>query len=267
MRIAGKDAVIHKVVFEVRYARGFVYLDRCGSTTDRIMTTYPEWVAREEGINPQGAPLVNVQSGTHFSFGPLKYDFSLDQSIREELALVRADLDRFIGEVSSISTIVHEELELNQFVREGFRIWYLFGVTSKNEAEKWISDLGAFMTAPSVARAFDGELEAQGHVAVIRAPDRKFRIALNVVERMGHLDLGGEILKMQPHNLPRGQREAMLKQLKAKRRVLVNPEMAVMVDVDAYLEDPVDIDAADFISQSLEMIERQLSVALVGDSR
>ncbi len=264
VRIAQTDAIIHKVVFEVRYARGFVYLDRCGSITDRIMTTYPQWVVKGEGVNPQNAPLVNVESGTHFSFGPLKYDFSLDQPISKDVALTKMDLDRFVEEVASISRVVHEELELKYFIREGFRIWYLFGVSSESEAEKWISNLGTFSIAQSVAGAFDGELESQAHVAFIKGSDRKFRIAVNVVERIGQLDLGSEILKTQPRTLPKGQREALLKQLEAKRRVLANPGMAVMVDVDAFLDDPIDVDPADFIGQSLEMIERRLPVALAG---
>jgi len=264
MRIAQTEAIIHKAVFEVRYARGFAYLDRCGSIMNRIMSTYPQWVLKGEGVSPQNASLVNVESGVHFSFGPLKYDFSLDQPISKEVALTREDIIRFVEEVASISRVVHEELELKYFVREGFRIWYLFGVSSETEAEKWISGLGAFSIAQSVAGAFNGDLESQAHVAFIKGSDRKYRIAVNTVERIGQLDLGNEILKAQPRSLPRGQREALLKQLEAKRRVLSNPGTAVMVDVDVFLDDPIEVDPADFISQSLEVIEQRLPIALTG---
>ncbi len=267
MRIADKDATVHKVVFEVRYSYGFVYLDRCGSIMNRIMKAYPQWVPREEAVNPQNAQFIDIESGTHFNFGPVKYDFSLDQPISQEVALTSEDLDRFIEKVDLISRVVHEELELKHFVREGFRIWYLFSVSSENEAQTWISDLSGFSIAQSVASAFDGALESQGHVAIVRAQDRKFRIAMNVVERIGHLDLGSEILRTQPRNLPKGQREAILRQLKTKRRVLANPGVAVMIDVDAFLDEPIDVVPSDFISQSLKMIERQLPIALTGEKR
>ena len=87
MDITGKTAIYHKLVFEVRYDHGFVYLDRCGTTADRIMSTYPEWILRGESVNPQNAPLVNLETGTRFNFGPHKYDFSLDQPINSEALL------------------------------------------------------------------------------------------------------------------------------------------------------------------------------------
>jgi len=69
MKIAGKSAIYHKLVFEVRYEEGWVYLDRCGTTVNRILSTYPDWVVKQDGISPLNALLVNLDSGTHFNFG------------------------------------------------------------------------------------------------------------------------------------------------------------------------------------------------------
>ena len=66
MRIIGKEAIYHKLVFEARYEHGLVYLDRCGTTADRITSTYPDWILKEEGVSPQGAPLIHLETGTHF---------------------------------------------------------------------------------------------------------------------------------------------------------------------------------------------------------
>src|SRR2546428_5334668 len=122
MKVAGKRAIYHKLVFEVRYEHGMVYLDRCGTTANRIMATYPDWMIKEEAINPQSAPLINLATGTHFNFGTQKYDFSLDQPINKDAELTSDDISQFISQVESVSQIVHEEFELKNFVRKGIRV-------------------------------------------------------------------------------------------------------------------------------------------------
>lgn len=267
MIIAGKNALYHKLVYEVRYEHGLIYLDRCGITTDRILQSNPDWVVQENAISPQGAALVNAVSGTQFNFGTRKYDFSLNQPVGKESALTKDDIELFISDVDSVCTIVHRELELKTFVREGFRVWYLFATESDEDSQKWISGLQAFRVADSVTRAFDGQLESESHVAVITTRDRKFRIAVNAVERLETLDLGTEALKTLPRSLPKGQRQALFKQAQVRRRVLSNPELAVMIDVDAFIEDPIEVVPIDFIQRSLQMIEDALLKALSGGVR
>jgi hypothetical protein len=232
MNLSGIKGLYHKLVFEVRYDHGLIYLDRCGTTANRIMDTFPEWVLSNEGtVNPQNAPLVSVSSGSEFNFGPLKYDFSLEQPINAEVGLTKDDIDVFVSQVDSVGRIVHEELDLKAFLREGFRVWYVFGANSEEHANQLLLGIKAFQTDPILTEAFSGELESQGHVAVIAAKDRKFRIAVNVVERLEKLNLGTQAVQVLPRKLPRKQREALLGQLKAKRRILANPQHAVMKDV------------------------------------
>ncbi|HKZ39576.1 MAG TPA: hypothetical protein VJ044_01360, partial [Candidatus Hodarchaeales archaeon] len=179
-------------------------------------------------------------------------------------SLTTSDIDAFISQVDSVSQIVHEELGLKKFSREGFRVWYIFATDSEENSQEWISGLGAFSVSPNLKKAFEGTLESEGHVAVVNASDRKYRIAVNAVERLEQLDLGGEIFKVIPRNLSRGQREARLKQYQAKQRVLANPEFAVMIDVDAVVDQPIDVVPSDFIHQSLRAIEEGLPKALSG---
>lgn len=264
LQILGKPALYHKFIYEVRYEHGLVYLDRCGTTANRIIESDPEWVVREDAVSPQGAPLVHAGSGIQFNFGTQKYDFSLNQPIGKETTLTRADIDLFITKVHAVSAIVHHELELKAFLREGFRVWYLFATESDEDSEKWIASLGAFQVSPSVTAAFAGHLSSETHVVVITARDRKFRAAVTAVERLEILDLGTDALKTLPRSLPKGQREALLTHLRAKLRVVSNPQFAVMVDVDAFVENPIEIEPADFIRQSLEEIETALPKAFPG---
>lgn len=264
MRILGKDAAYHKAVFEVRYEHGMVYLDRCGTTANRIMATYPEWVIRDDAVNPQSAPLTNALTGALFNFGTQKYDFSLSQPVGKDVALTRRDLATFSSQVEGVARIVHEELGLHHFLRLGFRIWFMFPTDSEQESNRWIRDLGVCSVTPEVSKAFGGQLESEGYVLLVNGADRRFRIAINAVERLEVLDLGVEALTALPRRLPKKQREALLEKLKAKQRVLSNPETGVMIDVDAYVEEPIEVDPADFITQSLSTIEEKLPRALCG---
>lgn len=263
LKIANKSAIYHKLVFEVRYEQGLVYLDRCGRTANRIIATDPTWDLRGD-LNPQNAPLLNVLSGASFNFNALKYDFSLDQPINESASINSDDIQLFTSQVETVSQIVHDELELKTFTREGFRVWFLFATTSDQESQEWITKLNVFQVTPNIMSAFSGKLESEGHVIVLRGEERNYRIAINPVERLEHLDLGNE-LKILPHRLPKGQKEARLKELKAKGKLLKNPGYAVMIDVDAYVEHPIEVAPADFIRQSLLAIEQNLQIALSGD--
>jgi hypothetical protein len=261
MQILGMTAQYHKLVYEVRYDYGYVYLDRCGTTTTRIIREHPEWLVNPQNINPQQAPLVHALAGINFNFGPVKYDFSLDQRINS--AISKADVDQFIREAENLSAIVNEELELSNFTREGFRVWYTFPMKSEDDSREWISGLNSVSINNKMTDAFAGKLVSFNYVIAIEGDERRFRIAVNGVERTEALDVGNERLKTLPRNLPKGQRAHLIEQLKEKRRLLVSPEAAVMIDVDAVVENPVEIAPSDFITESLKLIENALP-ALAG---
>jgi len=264
VHILGREAYYHKLVYEVRYDQGFVYLDRCGTTSNRIAKSFPEWIVSVQNINPQQAPFTHAIKGIKFNFGPLKYDFSLDQRINANTPLGREDIDDFVHEVESVSTIVHEELELSHFTREGVRVWYIFPTKSDDESLEWICKLRGLSVGEDVPSAFSGVLESLSYTLVIKSDERKFRVTVSAVERTEQLDIGSETLRTLPRNLPKKQREHLLEQLKSKHRLLVNPHCGVMIDVDAYVEDPIEISPEDFITESLKRIEQSLPVAFAG---
>jgi hypothetical protein len=257
MEIKGRNSILHKLVYEVRYHRGYLFLDRCGVTANRIMSDHPEWIIRNQDLNPQNAPLVSLNNGTTFSFNALKYDFALEQSTAGD-ALSETDVRDFVTQATAVSAILHEELELREFSRVGFRVWYLFGGQSQEDCEQWIQDLGGFKVDNSVLSAFGGKLLSQNHVAVIESKDRNIRMSINGVESQQQFDLGSEILNIQPHKLPKGQHELLLKQERVRQRISANPRYAAMIDVDVFVENPLDAIAFDFISESFKQAEEGL---------
>ena len=120
MRINNKSAIIHKLIFEVRYRWGYTYLDKCGRTVNRIMRERPEWIPFGSDPNPQNAPLISTKNGSRFNFSALKYDISLEQSANQQQTLSRDNIDDVSTQIDYLANIVNDELNLNEFDRMGF---------------------------------------------------------------------------------------------------------------------------------------------------
>lgn len=253
-------SICHKVVYEVRYKYGFTYLDRCGSTVNEIMnSTDEEWEFYGSDPNPQNAPLISLRNGTRFNFSALKYDFALEQTEGADKDIEKQDIVGFIEQVDLVSSIVNEKLSLKDFSRVGFRIWYLFATRTREESEAWISQLLKTSDIDnSIAEALNGNVEAKSHVVVVKSEDRKFRISITGVESQARLNLAGGMVSIRKSKLSSGQDKYLKKQLK---RAAKNPEFAVMFDIDSFVEFPKDIEARDFIAESLKQIEEKVPVA------
>lgn len=259
MRIQNKDSIIHKLVYEVRYKFGYTYLDRCGRTLNRIMREKPAWMPYIDEPNPQKAPLININNRSAFNFSALKYDLALEQKIGNKASLTKNNIREFQEDADYLSKIINEELGLQEFTRIGFRIWYLIGTDSNMDSDKWISSFGVLKIDDLVAEIFNGRIENRNFTIIFEGQDRKFRISVNSVERKDTSSFFDEnVLKMQPRQLPKNQKQHLIKKLQASQALASNPPYAVMIDIDSYIENPESVDAVDFISNSLDQLEKNM---------
>lgn len=250
-KIAGKDPIVHKLVFELKYNYGFSYLDRCGRTVNSIMRERPDWILANPSPNPQNAPLVNTRNNCRFNFSALKLDFLVEQPLGKP-ALTSDDVTDFVEQVEDITAVVIESLALKEFTRMGFRVWYLFECKDTQDTEEWLESLGCYSVPPELSKSFGGTLQGTGFSALIQSEDRQFRISFNGAERSMPLNLGSQILNVPPHALHKDQKKHLLEQIKEKKRLAHNPRFAAMIDIDAYLEMPELIQPAEFVKSSYE---------------
>ncbi|HUT24489.1 MAG TPA: hypothetical protein VM492_09125 [Sumerlaeia bacterium] len=251
MMISNKPVIVHKLVFELRYSYGFSYLDKCGWVVNSIMRDRPEWILANTSPNPQNAPLINTNNNCRFNFSSLKLDLTVEQGLGEA-SLTEDDVSDFLTQVEEITPVVVDGLDLREFTRIGFRVWYMFACGSSDEAETWLRDLGCCQVSQRVAGSFRGRVKATGFSVVIESEDRSFRIAFNGVERSLPVNLGGEVLNIPPHTLHENQREHLLKQIRTKKRIEHNPQFAAMIDIDAYQEMPEKVEPGYFVRTSYE---------------
>jgi hypothetical protein len=261
--VRGKPSKLHKLAFELRYRFGYTYLDRCGKTLNIIMKEAPEWVLKNELVNPQGAGLASLANQCSFNFSSQKLEFSLEQSAMGEIAA--EEFRQFSDQVELLTTIVTEQLGLKEFTRIGLRSWYLFPCRSKAESERWLAELGLFNVSESLMTAYQAEVEAVGVSIVLAGVDRKFRIALNGAERSALLDLGSEVLSVRTSGLSKQAAKFTEKPPRQKARLRAPAEFLAMIDIDAYQEDPVAIEPRDFIETSESQALTRLIAAVHKD--
>jgi hypothetical protein len=91
-------------------------------------------------------------------------------------------------------------------------------------------------------------LESIGLAVVIKGADRMFRVAFNGVEQIAQIDRGAELIAVNPRQLSKDQDKVLKKQVLQR-----SSQFAAMIDIDTYLDDPLDPDPRDFIETSLQL--------------
>jgi len=255
-----RTEVIHRYVFELRYDFGQVYWDRAGRIAKAILAKQEEWDFSEIDLN--GCQLVHRSANLAFNFGHEKLDLAQTQSADVEELL---PVHKFSTIAESAASIVAEHLEIDSFPRIGFRAWLLYPACDREESHRFVHDLGLF-TLDSAVKESIGNPSEVSHRLVIERPSHMLRIAVAPFEQ--HIDLPPSVLRAartRPRDRSRGQRQAAIDRLKAERTIGHYPQFGLLLDFDAYIEDPPypdELPVSDFISNSFEDFQKTKKVVL-----
>jgi hypothetical protein len=234
-------SVLHRMVFEVRYNYGFTYLDRCGVTLNALLRAYPGWTV--DDANVQGTVLRCPNVGAAFAFNSQKLDLNVQQS--QAVAQVMPISD-FAHLSSEMAAAVIEGVGIDDITRIGFRVWRLFGQADRKSAVERMRHVG-IVSSEAIEAIAHAPIEDVSFSAVVDLGEFQARLAVASVEQSIEVDATTlERAAKQPRDLPRDQRKALLDRLKAEKAVKSFPHHAVLVDVDAYAEYPVDNDRERF---------------------
>jgi hypothetical protein len=251
--IRGKEAMLRHIICEARYSDGQLYLDHCGRLLRRLVGEMPEWVIAPEPT-PQGTTLHNLITGTQLGFGRESASLSLDRSSTDEV-IDAEEVTEFLRQVDTVLGMVLDELEVTAFRRIGYREYHHFSFDTKEDSERWIQELGLVAVSEGLFKAFKAKSEALGVAIVMESENCRHRIGLNGIERSVQVPVGDTILAVRASATHERQRQALLQALKQKRQRQISSTFAVILDMDAYLLDPVDPDLANFArEQSMGML-------------
>jgi hypothetical protein len=235
-----------RVVFELRYAKGHRYLDRCGETLIEIEEKLPGWVPQE--ISPSRGSLINLDKDISFTFSSYKLDASQNNP--------KATVD-FREQLAPVVDIICKCLDLSQFIRIGVRFHFLLAAHSMEQAEEMVRQTDFVTLNPKLVDAFGPNIKAQKHIVIFEHENVGRRIEFGAVRREeGKLPL--ELLAVEPRLLPKGQREILARKLEHTKRYGEDPRFALQFDIDNYEREPESFNVRAFIEGNDEFARQKL---------
>ena len=235
-----------KIVFELRYAAGYRYLDRCGETLIEIEERLPGWIPQE--IKPSGGQLVNLDKDISFSFDSYRLNASQENPKKT---------DDFQEQVASLTDIICKNLGLSSYIRIGVRFYFLFPADSIEQAEKLVHQTNFVSISPKLIETFGPSVRAQKHIIIFEDGNEGRRIEFGGVRREEG-KVPPQLLSVEPRLLPKGQREALVKKLQETKRYGEDPRFALQFDVDNYEREPESFNVRAFIERHEEFIREKL---------
>lgn len=235
-----------KIVFELRYAHGHRYLDRCGETLIEVENRAPGWVSQE--VTPSNGALMYLDKEILFNFNSYKLD-----AVQED----PKDTKVFREQVALLADIVCRNLGISRFIRIGVRFIFLYPATSMEEAEEMVRRSNVATPSPRLLQVCGSALHAQKHIFIFQDGNVGRRIEIGSLRREEGR-LGPELLAVEPRNLPKGQREAFIRKLHETKRYSEDPRFSLQVDIDNYEYDPDTFSAPSFVEKHEEFARNEL---------
>lgn len=251
------DLLLQKIVFEARYKQGYRFLDRCGETMIEVENKIKGWIAGE--AVPTGGTMVNEAENMFFNFNSSKFD----------LAQHYADISNyknFIDCSYEFFDITKNNLGLKEYSRFGLRYWFLYPVDSMEKGRDILHKSHIFRENKEIEEIFGKRVKDKSAVIVLEEEEKGIRISLALALKKG-MDTRieqSEPMSTLPHKLPIGQKEALIKNLKKIKKKKEDPDIAILLDIDNYINNPQAECLDSFINESIEITERNVTKILEG---
>lgn len=245
-----REEIPHRFVFELRYDLGQIYWDRAGRITRQIIAENEGWDFGEIGIG--NCALHKKDENLTLNFGPAKLDLSQTQT---------ADVSKLIpigefGKVSErLAATVVNALEVESFSRIGFRMWHLYPTADRESSYQPMHRLKAVVLGNEFER-LGNALHEVNFVAVADRGKHMIRIALAPFEQ--NVSLSPSVIqaaKLKARKESADQRRKLIDKEKAKKVIASYPHFGLLLDLDAYIEQPPypdELSASDFVSRAAE---------------
>ncbi len=252
-----KDLILQKIVFEARYKQGYRYLDRCGETMIEAENKIKGWIAGE--AVPTRGYMVNEAENMLFSFSSLKLDIS-------QLYANINDYKNFVNYSIKFFDLVSKNLGLKEYVRFGLRYWFLYPVDSEKTGRELLHKSHIFSDNKKVEEIYGKKVKDKSAVIVLEEEGKGTRISLALALKKG-IDIiieQSEPMLTPSHKLPKGQKEALMKQLKKIKKIKEDPDVAILLDIDNYINCPQAEYMNNFIKESIELTEKNV-IKVIGE--
>lgn len=254
-----KTGIVHRYIYELRFDFGQVYWDRAGRIAKKILSEQENWDF--ERIDIGHCQLIYRDLNLTFNFGPTKLDLSQTQNAEVESLLPVGDFGKL---AETFTSVVVETLELEYFPRIGFRVWQLYPSADRDESNEMVRNLKLFNADPGLLRTI-GTMSEVSHRLVLDREKHMLRVAVAPFEQQ--VDLPPSLVRAtkikaykQATETQRNpgidrRRQILIDKLKSQKKVDSYPQFGVLLDMDAYIEDPPypnHLSVSDFLATAFE---------------
>lgn len=143
-----KDLTLEKIVLELRYKRGYRYLDLCGQAINDLNEAFPDLDVVE--ASPNGSKLISRKSAMAIDFGSM-------------LINITQDFPKSYQDFSEIAEKVVENLssifDIGSYTRAGNRFIFTKGLTNKEEGVDIMSKWNIFNFRENKTNKFGDALQ------------------------------------------------------------------------------------------------------------
>ncbi len=258
-----KTEVVHRYVFELRYELGQAYWDRAGRTAREILSNNEGWDFRSIDVNT--CQVVREDVNLVFSFGHAKLDLAETQTADVETLLPSGEFGKI---AETVTTTVVKNLELQFFPRIGLRAWHLYPSIDRDQSYEFARRLKLFNLDSETEQTLGPVFESSFRLVVAR-DNHMLRIAVAPFEQQINLSLSlirtakakpfkQESDKKRQPGIDKRQ-QALIDKMKAQKKIEHYPQFGLLLDLDAYIEDPPypdHLSVSDFVASAIDDFTR-----------
>jgi len=233
-----KKPILDSLSFEVRYAYGSLYLDRCGQTMVDIEKRFAGWITGP--ADPNSATMENFEDNFKVQFNSNKYNFFATKPSSQSI--------EYIAETAAkIWKVILANLNLEEFPRIGCRAQYLLATKSIEAANNLIKKSSLKIEIPSQITEDGFSLKSNKVDVVFINDEIEYQVKLEPIIRSESVNPSA-LVSVEPRSLPKNQQEALLNKLKGLNDYSVNPMYAVQLDVDCSQYHPESFSVEEYIN-------------------
>ena len=236
---------LESLVFEIRYDYGYLYFDRCGQCLLDIEKECEGWLTRN--VDVATGTLERIDKRFRVGFNSIKFDFSAEQAFK-------TDLEDIVKEIAAVWKIIQINLDLDIFLRIGYRPVYLRATSDIDEADLFLKQSELNIKVPENLDQSGYDISTRQTVTHFIKNQIEYRVKFGSITRHEAVN-PLNILQGDARALSKGQKQHRIEQLKQISEYSRNPMFAVCLDIDCVKYQPKSISIKDYILDKNRIIE------------
>jgi len=228
---------LDSLIFEIRYASGHLYFDRCGQCLLDIERNCDGWIVSQ--VDVQSGRLENVERSFTVNFNNTNYNFSARKPDEDNIA----DIAK---EISKLWKIIQANLGLDDLLRVGCRLVYLLPTMSIEESERRLGRSDYNIRTPEAITELGFMIKTRDLTTVFFMGDDEYRVRQYAGTRYEAVD-PSSLLKTEPRFLSKNQNRYRIEKIKKLAQYSANPMYGVFLDIDCSRAHPEIISFEEYI--------------------